>query len=153
MRLMKTIAQIERGRISSLKYYHKNKNDPAYKARIAAQNARYYARNRGKWGAKIRARYLMRVYGLEVHQFDALWEHQGGTCALCDKTLTRRSGGHAIDHDHVTDVVRGLLCVPCNGFVVAAFEHKLFERVTSYLQAPPAVALLGPVRPIPDPPV
>lgn len=46
-------------------------------------------------------------------QYDAMLESQGGVCACCgekpsaDKRL-------AVDHDHATGRVRGLLCTRCN---------------------------------------
>lgn len=50
-------------------------------------------------------------YGITHDQYDEMVEAQGGVCALCGKTDKRRL---AVDHDHSTGRVRGLLCTSCN---------------------------------------
>ena len=55
----------------------------------------------------------MGYYGLSVNDYDALMESQNNCCAICKKTcITGRA--LAIDHDHNTNKVRGLLCNKCN---------------------------------------
>jgi len=46
--------------------------------------------------------------------YDAVLAQQGGGCAICGQPP--KPGGHrlAVDHDHVTGTVRGLLCRFCN---------------------------------------
>jgi hypothetical protein len=55
---------------------------------------------------KFRAR--LHNYGVSKPMWDAMLLEQGGHCALCDRPAT------AVDHDHETGVVRGLLCHGCN---------------------------------------
>ena len=50
-------------------------------------------------------------YGLRPGEYKALVEKQGGECAVCGHQPTHRL---AIDHDHGTGRVRGLLCNHCN---------------------------------------
>lgn len=42
-----------------------------------------------------------------------LTKRQNGRCPLCDRELTVETGCQ--DHDHVTGLVRGVLCRGCNG--------------------------------------
>ena len=49
--------------------------------------------------------------GCTPGQYLALFQQQGGRCAICGKSSTRQL--HA-DHCHTTKVVRGLLCGSCN---------------------------------------
>jgi len=56
--------------------------------------------------------YLKRKYGITEADYDALLAAQGGVCALCGKKPGRVR--LAVDHDHVTGRVRGLLHARCN---------------------------------------
>ena len=53
--------------------------------------------------------HLRRRYGITAAEADAMFEEQGGLCALCQE----RPAQH-VDHDHLTGKVRGMLCFCCN---------------------------------------
>ncbi|MFD3740445.1 endonuclease VII domain-containing protein [Streptomyces sp. NPDC058629] len=60
-----------------------------------------------------RRRFKLSRYGLTEAEYDAMLLAQGGVCAMCRETCV--SGRQlAVDHDHTTGFVRGLLCVKCN---------------------------------------
>lgn len=85
----------------------------AYKARKDT-DARYRAQHPDRV-----AEYQRRAkYGLEPAEYQALLERQGGVCAICRRpetaVLRGRNKALCVDHDHVTDRVRGLLCFRCN---------------------------------------
>lgn len=48
--------------------------------------------------------------GCTAEQYNAMLEEQGGKCAICGN----EDDNLCADHDHVTGVVRGLLCKKCN---------------------------------------
>ena len=52
-------------------------------------------------------------YGLSLEAWQALYDGQGGKCALCAATPKSDRDLH-IDHCHGTGRVRGLLCLRCN---------------------------------------
>jgi hypothetical protein len=91
------------------------------------------------------------TYGISQEQYRALWVAQGGRCYICQrKTHTRRL---AVDHDHVTGEVRGLLCADnergCNFAIVGNMLGRTPEdrammamRVVEYLLSPPAKQIL-----------
>ena len=64
--------------------------------------------------------HLLRTYGLDPDDFEAMVERQHGRCAnpgcgvKFDRTNPRRANSIYIDHDHATGTVRGLLCLDCN---------------------------------------
>jgi Recombination endonuclease VII len=52
---------------------------------------------------------LRRKYGLDVEGYEALLAWSNGGCAICGVT-----NNLAVDHDHYTGNLRGLLCRNCN---------------------------------------
>lgn len=62
---------------------------------------------------------LKHKHGLTLEQYDEMLEKQNGVCALChtsEKGKNRWGGFRrlAVDHDHKTGEIRGLLCQNCN---------------------------------------
>lgn len=78
------------------------------------------------------------TFGLEPEEYERLLEFQGGLCALClQRPVSKRL---AVDHDHRTGDVRGLLCSRCNHEALGALHDSLefTLRVVRYLALPPA---------------
>lgn len=81
---------------------------------------------------------LRRAYGLSVADYDAMVAQQGGLCAICNRPeRVTRSGKQirlAVDHDHETGKVRGLLCMHCNQ-AIGKMEHRvdLLQQAVAYL--------------------
>ncbi|TXH11923.1 MAG: hypothetical protein E6R03_13885 [Hyphomicrobiaceae bacterium] len=75
-------------------------------------------------------------FGLSPAQFRAMWDDQAGECAICDDALVLGSKhGYAVDHDHTTGKVRGLLCHRCNFAVGHLRDNPLLcESAASYLR-------------------
>ncbi|MBT3328150.1 MAG: hypothetical protein HN396_18150 [Gemmatimonadales bacterium] len=65
-----------------------------------------------------RERNLRRVHGLSVDEYAGLLVAQGGVCAVCGELEKSVLHGEvkrmAVDHDHVSGEIRGLLCSRCN---------------------------------------
>ena len=59
------------------------------------------------------ARQLKRNYNITPDDYNRMFEEQNGVCAGC-KEPNSSGTKFCVDHDHQTDVVRGLLCGPCN---------------------------------------
>jgi hypothetical protein len=82
--------------------YHKLRyNDPRYKD---------YQRNSS----------LKASYGITLEEYNMMLDEQGGVCAICQMPERRKHPRTddpmllAVDHDHVTGQIRGLLCSTCN---------------------------------------
>jgi hypothetical protein len=60
----------------------------------------------------------LRKYGLTADDYWAMVEAQAGVCAICGQVESTTRRGEvktlAVDHDHTTGAVRGLLCNRCN---------------------------------------
>lgn len=90
------------------------------------------ARRRRQREARLRAN-----YDLTPIEFDLLLALQGGSCAICG---TGEPGGisrqWAIDHNHLTNRVRGILCHKCNrGIGHFNDDIGLLRAASSYLEA------------------
>lgn len=64
---------------------------------------------------------LRTVYGMTTEEYAVMFGQQEGRCAICAQTEESRSRSTrgkkrnlAVDHDHTTGKVRGLLCHLCN---------------------------------------
>ena len=56
-----------------------------------------------------------RYYGISSSDFDAMWTSQEGKCPICTGSLSGpQHNACAVDHNHITGKVRGLLCLRCN---------------------------------------
>jgi hypothetical protein len=75
---------------------------------------------------------LRAQYGLTAERYESLLEAQGGGCAICGEAPR---GRHlAVDHDHETGVIRGLLCTRCNrGIGVFCDDPVLLGAASLYL--------------------
>lgn len=87
---------------------------------------------------------LQRAYGITLADFNELLSRQHGKCAICDKDTSNRGFKRQVfhvDHDHKTQMVRGLLCSRCNT-MLSFFEsdHSLAFKALEYLKSPPASA-------------
>jgi hypothetical protein len=75
----------------------------------------------------MRKAHLKRV-GITPAQYEEMWTLQGGKCAnsACSEMrelwLPDQRKGLAVDHDHVTKKVRGLLCRGCNTAIGHVYE-------------------------------
>lgn len=78
---------------------------------------------------------LRNRFGVGRNFVDELWESQAGVCDICAEPLARRMGGYALDHNHATGQLRGLLCNPCNvGIGNFREEPKIFAAALAYLE-------------------
>ncbi len=76
----------------------------------------------------------LKLYGLSVEEYRSMESRQGGVCAICKLSDPRHR--LSVDHDHGTDVVRGLLCSRCNLVLGRCGDSiELFQRTISYLEA------------------
>lgn len=71
-------------------------------------------------------------YGITIDDYDALHAMQDGKCAICERSSRRRLH---VDHDHVTGLVRGLLCNSCNlALGQLGDDHERVRRAADYLK-------------------
>lgn len=86
-----------------------------------------------RYRQKTRDVHLLKTYGISEADYNLIHVAQGGCCKICGQPqLTQWL---AVDHDHKTGRVRGLLCSRCN-LAVGWFEDlDHVERIMDYLSA------------------
>lgn len=86
-------------------------------------------RQRNVWKSRLKC-----SYGITTAEYHRIFEIQGGACAICGKTPERDNRKLAVDHDHGTGKVRGLLCRNCNiGLGYFMDNPTLTAKATKYL--------------------
>lgn len=70
--------------------------------------------------------------GFTLAQLDEIYDKSNGKCAICGKVPGRRN--LALDHDHSTGKIRGLLCTQCNaGLGMFKDNKELLKKAIEYL--------------------
>lgn len=84
---------------------------------------------------KARRRFNLKSYGLSPEQYDEMLENQGGVCSIC-KCKNKSGIRLAVDHDHETGAVRGLLCSLCNTAIgLLRHDKTLFSNAVEYIDS------------------
>jgi len=102
----------------------RRRDDPITREKIRARYRRTAAARRH--------RYTAWAYQLSEEQYTSMFEAQGGVCAICQMPPGIRR--LAVDHDHVTGRIRGLLCGNCNnGLGRFQDDPERIRRAVTYL--------------------
>lgn len=121
--MAKTRRQIIKHRAYQAAWYQRNKEQAKRQVR-AWQKANPTKRDRS-----VRV-YFLRKYGLSLEDYDRLLLAQGGCCGICGNANGNKR--LAVDHDHTTGKVRGLLCDSCNQGL--GFFKDSVERLEAAIQ-------------------
>lgn len=112
--------------------------DPEYKAREREKNKIRHKKWREKhpddWREIQHWSFVKRKYGITKEEYFKLLERQSGVCAICGREDHEHYDNFAIDHDHETGEIRGLLCRSCNLLVgYAKDDPYLLLSAAEYL--------------------
>lgn len=93
-----------------------------------------------------RKRKLWFWFHLTEADYETIEKAQNGGCAICGRPA-KEDRRLAVDHNHKTGLVRGLLCWICNK-TVGLFHDDAgrFQKLVEYLENPPATKALGEER-------
>ena len=88
-----------------------------------------------------RNRHLKANYGITLDDYNKIYEDQSGLCAICKRPESRLFNQYgkcrhlAVDHNHDTKQVRGLLCGACNQ-AIGLFDEDILrmEAAIMYLK-------------------
>ena len=134
-------ANSERSKATDKKNYDKNKKGKKRTPEQRLVNRRAVNTYQAKWPDKIRDKDYQRTYGITLDDYNKMFNNQKGKCAICrmPETAQRKDKAGplrlAVDHNHKTNKVRGLLCMKCN-VVLGYFEKHQSDitKVSKYLE-------------------
>lgn len=77
---------------------------------------------------------LKRHYNISLGEFEVMLANQSGVCAICGREPDGFQRAFAVDHDHITGRVRGILCPDCNrGLGGFQDDPELLRKAAEYL--------------------
>jgi len=87
-----------------------------------------------------KARALRDGFGLSLIDYNKMLHAQKEVCAICNQPETHKRNGKlkalAVDHDHKTGAIRGLLCSDCNtGIGKLKDDPEVLRSAIRYLEA------------------
>jgi len=89
---------------------------------------------KNKTKIKSKDNYYSYMYGITEETYNHIFNKQNGKCAICGTHQIDLSVKLSVDHDHLTNEVRGLLCSKCNkgiGFMNDSVE--ILHNAINYL--------------------
>jgi hypothetical protein len=123
-------------------YNYKNKSDgKSYRCKDCDDLARKKWKEDNLVSSKLsmRKNNLKSKYGISLDAYNYLLRHQGYRCAICETTENNVIGershwNFAVDHNHDTGKVRGLLCNQCNRAIgMLKDDATLLRKAADYL--------------------
>lgn len=118
----------------------------------------YYLANRAKIKARakeysrahpdrVRDRLLRKNFGIGLVEYDALLRQQNNLCALCGGPFHgtwRNKWAPVVDHDHETNMIRGIVHSRCNIHIIGANTPESAKMLVNYLSRPRTPIILAP---------
>lgn len=109
-------------------------NPEKAKAQYAKQNAKRKTESEATKRRR-RCKELQKRYGITFDRYDEILEKQDNRCAICACQACPSGRSFAVDHDHDTGEVRGLLCKDCNiGLGMFKDDKERLRSAALYLE-------------------
>ena len=122
------------------KIYNPDYHQQYYKdnvVKIKERQAKYYATPEGKDRAKFAAwkSSIKKKFNLTLEQWNEMFNAQNGCCKICGKHQSELKIRLAVDHNHETGKIRGLLCDGCNrGIGYFQESQEALVKAADYLK-------------------
>lgn len=107
--------------------------------KVALQNLRRREKNK-EWYQhnkdKCRDSWLVKKYGMTLNEYITMLKKQKFKCKICGTKQCSTGKQLAVDHCHITQKIRGLLCFQCNS-AIGQLKHNivLLEKAIEYLRS------------------
>lgn len=78
----------------------------------------------------------LKQYGITSKEYEWMYSYQNEVCAICLKSERNKMYSRlAVDHNHKTGVVRGLLCSHCNTAIGKMLDSpSLLRKAADYIE-------------------
>jgi hypothetical protein len=124
------------------KYYEEHKEELSIKAKKRREENTEKFRLRDKnrvytmqRKSNIFANKIKTTYGIDIDEYNKMFDEQEGKCAICGKHRNEFKNGLSVDHDHQTGKIRALLCNNCNPLLGHAKESiDILQKAIKYLE-------------------
>jgi len=114
---------------SNKKYYKNNKEH------IKKYHKKYYKNNKEYYKKYYKKYLLAKKYNISFEQYTQILKNQNYSCAICGKHRNNCKKAFAVDHNHKTKQIRGLLCQQCNTALGLLKDNpKILIRAIKYLR-------------------
>lgn len=96
------------------------------------KNSEYYRENK-----RHKKNYdLKRNYGISLNEYHEILKSQNHKCAICFVHVEKVKRRFAVDHDHKTGSIRGLLCGRCNKAIGLMDDNtNILRSAVQYLES------------------
>lgn len=116
---------------------------------VATKNRPAHAEKRNKYYEKYKRRgrdlKLRAKYGITIEQYEQMKAAQNYACAICGEQ--ERKKDLAVDHNHVTGKIRGLLCQMCNLALGYMRDDPVrVRKVAAYLEKDDITSQVKPIK-------
>lgn len=130
----------EKGRENKRQYAKAHKQEALARSRL------HYQRHKEEILAACKEKYKTEIdkhtewhirnrYGITTEDYNAMFIHQQGRCAICGRHQSELNQRLCIDHSHKNGVVRGLLCRKCNAAIGLFGDNvELMKTALVYLE-------------------
>ncbi len=116
------------------------------KPKMKEDNAKWYKANADKlkrkhslywltFSEKAKHKKLLQNHKISFEHYNTLLIKQNMSCAICERHQSMYKRQLAVDHDHETGEIRGLLCHCCNtGIGSLRDDYLLVDKASQYLK-------------------
>lgn len=103
--------------------------------KVKERKKQYVKNNKEKVKLNQRAWRLKNLFGIDEIKYKEMLEKQERKCAICEISSQKTKKSLAVDHNHTTGQIRGLLCLNCNMGLGKFMDNKiLLEKAIEYLK-------------------
>lgn len=113
----------------------KRKQDMVWRQKQCERSKKWRLENPERNYRSVRNATLKIKYGITFDQYVEMFNKQGCQCAVCGEKESKGYGKMAVDHDHITGKIRGILCQPCNTSIGKMQENPvLIRKLAEYIE-------------------